>query len=129
MDLFVHNSEVVARFILRTSWLRQDKTIKPKAFRPPPNLELSVTRKKKLGIEDLSLIGKSVAIQRELKLLGWANIKVSNINKLDLRTVAHPLPDNPHHANIIGWPEKAAQKSIIQQLAEQATFEAVPSAP
>lgn len=38
-----------------------------------------------------------------------------------------PLPDDPEHASIVGWPgEKFGQKMIAQRIAAEAEFVPVP---
>jgi hypothetical protein len=49
---------------------------------------------------------------------GRADVQVSVFQRQELHVVAAPLPENPNHANVTGWPaEKPAQKIIAQQIA------------
>ena len=116
--------ELLARYIVFSKWLRQDKTVKPGAFSPPENpLELSTTRHLTLSEDRIWDIGRKVAARRSRNLHGRADIKVSHATLRSLSVVADPTPDNPNHANIIGWPDnKDAQKSLALKLAKNAKF-------
>lgn len=93
--------------------------MKPRAFDPPENLRLSVFRTDGLTIEEVWAIGQAHLYPRHI--YGSANIKVSEVEDLDL--LVDPDNSPPRHACIVGWPEdRAAQKSIAQQLAAIATL-------
>ncbi len=115
--------EFLARFITVEHWVRSDQTVKQDAFIPPKDLQLSVTRHINLSEEALWNIGHKVADQVARTLHGRADLRVRYDSGLKLRTEADPLPDNPNHAHITGWPiEKPAQKSIAQELAAKAVL-------
>jgi hypothetical protein len=113
--------EWLARFVTVEKWIRADQTIRQDAFIPPKDLNLSVTRHLNLSQDELWTIGQAVAdavAKRPRSVLyGRADIRVHDVTQQTLRIEAAPLPDNANHAHIVGWPDKAAQKSIAQQLA------------
>lgn len=115
----VTHDESLARFVFHGSHIRQPiKTVKPDAFMPPPNLELSVTRHLEATEAEIWNVGRDIAIKRELHLYGRTDIGVSHCAGEGLRVEKAPILENPNHAHILGWPaDKAAQKSIAQQLA------------
>ena len=117
----VSPEEMLARFILQRNRLRPDLTIKPDAFIPPSNLELSVTRHLDLNEEGLWKIGRSVAQQMGKNLHARADVQAAVVEGQQLRVVPAPIPENPNHANITGWPsEKHLQKNIAQEIAASA---------
>jgi hypothetical protein len=94
---------------------------------PPSDLNLSVTRHASLSRDELWARGSAVANQRAQSLLGRADVTARNVRNAGLDAADYPLPDNPEHAHIMGWPhEKPAQKIAAQQLAAQAEHAATP---
>jgi hypothetical protein len=124
MEAPVASIEQLARFIVFSGWIRRsDQTVKQDAFIPPPDLELSVTRHKNLSERELWRIGQRVADARPAKLHGRADIRAANVRQQALDVEPNPVPGNPNHANVIGWPaDKPAQKIIAQELAAKAHF-------
>jgi hypothetical protein len=117
----VASEELLARFILHRSHLRQDWTVKPDAFIPHPWPNLSVTRHLYLSETELWKIAQQVARQTEKTLHGRADVRASDFKRQTLRVVADPVLGNPNHANVSGWPlEKSAQKAIAQEIAQAA---------
>jgi hypothetical protein len=117
----VTSNELLARFILHGSHLRQDWTVKPDAFIPHPRLDLSVTRHLHLSEDELWNIARRVARQTSKILHGRADVQASDFERQTLRVVAAPVLENPNHANVSGWPiEKFAQKAIAQEIAQAA---------
>lgn len=117
----VASEELLARFILHRSHLRQDWTVKPDAFIPHPWPNLSVTRHLYLSETELWKIARQVARQTEKTLHGRADVRASDFERQTLRVVADPVLGNPNHANVSGWPlEKSAQKAIAQEIAQAA---------
>ena len=117
----VASNEWLARFILQSSHLRQDRTVRPDAFIPHPYPDLSVTRRLELTETQLWEIGKAVAESIPKKLHGRADIRAEVFEKQKLRVLAAPDADNPNHANVTGWPgEKSAQKSLAQEISAEA---------
>lgn len=120
----VNGQELLARYVLFRSHIRgSDMTLKPDAFMPPPNLELSVTRHLMASNKEIWHVGESVAEQREKNLLGRADIDTAVCVEQRLAVSAAPIEGNPNHAHVTNWPQdKPAQKSIAQQLAAASNF-------
>jgi hypothetical protein len=117
----IEANEWLARFILKRSHIRQDRTVKQDAFIPHPYPDLSVTRHLQLSETQLWEIGQDVGRQIGKTLRGRADVQASVFQRQDLRVIAAPLPENRNHANVVGWPaEKPAQKIIAQQIAAAA---------
>ena len=114
--------EHVSRFVTSRHWIRSsDNTVKPDAFMPPPDLNLSVTRHVGLSEEALWGIGKEVVREitekRGATLCGRAELSVQSIDS-PLKTEPAPLPNNRNHAHVTGWPaDKPSQKNLAQRLA------------
>jgi hypothetical protein len=117
------DDEMLARFVLKKEWIRNDSTIKQDAFIPPKDLQLSVTRHAGISAEQLIETGKSIAAETSLKFLGRADIETRAVVKNALKAVAWPLINNPNHAHVVGWPaDKEARKTIAQELAASTVF-------
>lgn len=122
-EVKVLNNEQLARFVLFKRWVRQAGTIKPDAFIPPPDLNLSVTRHAALSHEQLWARGRSVAELRGKPLNGRADVSVNSVRRTKLDAIRHPVDGNPEHAHIVEWPtDKPMQKSMAQQLAALAQY-------
>ena len=119
----ITSDEWLARFIHYQRYIRQDRTVRPDAFIPHPYPDLSVTRHLHLSEAELWRIGRDVARQINKTLHGRVDAQVFVFQRQQLQLVADPvLPENPNHANVIGWPpEKPAQKIIAQQIAAAAS--------
>lgn len=131
MTFPVAPDELLARYITSSRWFRQqDQTVKQDAFIPPENpLELSVTRHSTLIEDDIWRIGRSVAGGMGRNLHGRADIKTDCVIEQRLSVIPHPVPDNPNHANIVGWPlEKNERKMRALELAKAARFVPNPEA-
>ena len=120
-------NEWLARFVTVKGWIRADNTIRQDAFIPPRDLNLSVTRHLKLSQDQLWKIGQGVvdaiSEKHHARLFGRADLTAGAVLKAALRTEPAPIPGNPHHTHIAGWPtDKPAQKNIAQQLAAGAKF-------
>jgi hypothetical protein len=108
-----------------------NRKVKPKAFEPPPELELSVFRPVGLDEDAIWSWGEThVARPRGKTLRGKASVRMVEITSLHLVVVADNEPCR--HAYITRWPgDKGAQMVLAQQLAAMATFsphvEAVPN--
>jgi len=119
----VSPEERLARFVLRTDWVRSDLTVRPEAFIPHPHKDLSVSRHLARPEPELWSEGKAVATARGLQLHGRADFLASDTLAQNLRVEADPLPENTHHAVVVGWPpEKAVQKIKALKLAAAARF-------
>lgn len=119
--------EMLARFVVFSSWIRQDGTVRPDAFIPYPHPELSVTRHWNFSPERLWETGREIARGRPATLYGRADLGGIEVGRQRLQVIAKPVPGNPNHAVITGWPlDKPAQKSFAQELAAVAIFHAAP---
>jgi hypothetical protein len=117
----ITDDEWLARFIYYRRYIRQDWTVRPDAFVPYPYPDLSVTRHLQLSASQLWDIGHNVAREIGETLRGRASVQCLVFRQQALRVLTAPLPENPNHANVSGWPaEKPAQKIIAQEIAAAA---------
>lgn len=111
------DTELLARFITDKDWIRADRTIRPSAFIPPKNLQLSVTRHVGISEGTLTELGKAVAaivaLKRTAAYWGRADFRVATPSELGLECVAAPRPENGNHAHIVRWPSSKDERSII----------------
>ena len=113
----IADEEDLARYIFRKDQVRPDLTVKPDALIPFSHTDLSVTRHLGLTDEAVWAAGRVVEQQRRLPLVGRADLFASDYRSQKLVPKADPVPDNPHHAVVVGWPaDKPAQKSLAQQI-------------
>ena len=127
------DNELVARFVISKRWIRSsNQSVKPDAFMPPPNKEFSVTRHKGISTEKLWRHGKAVAEKRtatekrDVRLLGRADVSVSDVRKQNIEAVPRPIWGNWNHAHLIGWPtNKDHQKMIAMEIAAEAKYVAI----
>lgn len=74
------------------------------------------------------MTGAVVATTRSLPLIGRADLVVASVRGEALEVRSDPIPENPNHAVVIGWPrEKPSQKIIAQRLSRAARFVAAPT--
>lgn len=122
----VQDDELLARFIVSARWIRSDNTIKQDAFRPPSDLELSVTRHTDISIEELWQLGKYVAEKRQLQLIGRGDLTARNFRQEKLNVIPQEPPNN--HAVVKDWPlDIPTQKIIAMRLAQAAQYVAAPA--
>ena len=123
--------EELARFIFSSRHLRtSDNTIKPDAFLPHPQTELSVTRHRDASESELWSAGRAVAGIRKRTLHGRGDVVAAVFLERGLGLHADPvmgdaiLPDNPNHANVTGWPkdDRGRQRLLALQIAAQANL-------
>lgn len=108
----VDDNELLARFVTQSGQFRKrDGTVKSNLFMPHPYRELSVTRHREATETEIWAEGRSVAASK--KLYGRADISCMNCQVDSLTVIAKPLPRNPNHADIEGWPEEKADKKLI----------------
>ncbi|MCH8043314.1 MAG: hypothetical protein IID44_06305 [Planctomycetes bacterium] len=123
----VDDVELLARYVLQRSYVRQNKTIKANAFIPHPYDELSVTRHRDATEDEIWVVGDDVASNQNKTLYGRGDIKALACLQRELEVMARPVVGNPNHADIAAWPgDKAAQKIIALELAAKAAFTAAP---
>mgnify|MGYP001615120237 CR=1 FL=1 len=129
MTDFVASNELLARYITSSKWFRkQDQTVKQDAFIPPESpLELSMTRHLNLSEHDIWSIGRGIATSISRTLHGRADVETTHVLAQSLNVVPQPVPDNPNHANIVGWPsDKDVRKMRALEIARVARFVANP---
>ncbi len=115
----VADNELLARFIFNSNEKRDDGNVNHKLFMPYKRTELSVNRQREASVEETWAIGFDIATQRSKVLYGLANIRASSCCHSTLRVVPDPvLPNNPNHANIVGYPaSKEDQMALAKVLA------------
>ena len=119
----IAGDELLARFVMARGWIRAEGTVKSDAFRPPRDLNLSATRHLGLSPDDLWRIGDLVASDTDGNLLGRVDVSVSSVSAVGLEAEPAPLPENPNHVHIVGWPaDKPSQKALAQKLAARAHY-------
>lgn len=119
----VDSEEWLSRYIFTRSHIRQDNTLKADPFIPHPYLDLSITRH--LGLDDKQLwaIGEDIAKLREKPLLGRADNQAALYLDRTLKVDSDPVPGNPNHAVVTGWPaDKPSQKIIALEIAAGSRF-------
>ncbi len=125
----IETDETLARFILSSRHIRSsDDTIRPDAFIPYPENELSVTRHRDATEDEIWNAGRAVAKVRQRTLHGCGDVVASAFLERGLALRADPvighktLPDNPNHANVIGWPtdDRGRQRLLALEIAAQA---------
>jgi len=126
----VELNEIVARYILEKRLIfDKDKSAKPRLFYPYKHVELSVNRHRDCTDEEIWEFGFGVAAFRRKTLHGRCDITVAECTFDSLSVVAKPIrnhpkavPDNPNHADIVGYPDnKEDQMSLAQKLAARAS--------
>jgi len=115
----VADNELLARFILHSNETRNDGTVKPKLFLPYSLVELSVNRHREATSDETWQAGRNIAAARGKTLYGLSNIRASSCCVETLDVAATPiLPNNPNHADIVGYPRKKEdQMSLATKLA------------
>lgn len=115
----VDDEELLARFIVNSNERRTDGNVTPKLFLAYARVDLSVNRHRDATEEEIWAIGKKVALMREKALYGRADIRAMSCRIAPLDVVPSPnLPDNPNHADIVGYPlAKEDQLSLAVKLA------------
>jgi hypothetical protein len=123
----VADAEWLARYVTQSGQFRtSDSTVKPDLFIPHPRPELSVTRHLEATESEIWQVGSDVSTAMGRSLYGRADIRARHCAIDALRVMAKPLPNNPNHADIEGWPTaKQDQKAIALKLAAASQF--VPS--
>lgn len=119
----VSPSEWLSRYILHSSHIRRNQTVKPDSFIPHPYPDLSVTRNLELSDKAIWDSGKRVAAVTDKVLYGRAENKADDYTSQHLKVLSDPTPDNPNHANVTGWPgEKPAQKMVALLIAAKSKY-------
>jgi hypothetical protein len=119
----VADDEKLARYLYYKRHIRDDKTVRPDAFIPHPYPDLSVTRHIGLDEAAITAIGTAIGAEREMPLVGRADVVTANLRQQALDVKPEAAPGNPNHANVTGWAgEKPKQKILAQKIAADATF-------
>ena len=110
----------LARYATEKGRFGSDGGVKPKLFEPNRNLELSVFRIDGLDRARIREIGVAVAERHPSarRLHGWGEIAASDVANAGLRTAHDDTP--PRHANVVGWPEDAAERKLKTQILARA---------
>jgi hypothetical protein len=124
----VDDDELLARFILNSNEFRGDDSVKPALFMRYKKVTLSVNRHRDATPGETWQIARSVALQRKKTLYGRSDISALACKIDSLSVVAAPLlPENPNHADIVGYPPtREDQKSLAQELAAAASRRIAP---
>ena len=109
-------SEIVARYLMFKNWYRADQTVRHDAFMPPDDLEFSVTRHVEANERELWQVGAQVAAERGRTLHGRADLIVNAFIDRGLKEFADPVPGNPNHAKVTGWPTEKSKQMLIAKL-------------
>ena len=126
----VHGDEMLARFILNKKHFRpSDNAVKPVLFLAYKHVGLSVNRHRDYDESEIWQFGRNVAEFRNKSFHGRSDIPVSACTFDVLAVKAKPirnhpdgLPDNPNHADIVGFPSaKEDQLSFAAKLAAAAS--------
>jgi hypothetical protein len=128
----VSPDETLARFIIFSKHFRSsNNTVKPDAFIPHPQTELSVTRHRQATNDEIWQEGERVAALRSTTLYGRADVTAAVFTDEELSVVPKPIiPENPNHADVIDWPaEKPAQKMKAVDIASKAQYLSRPASP
>jgi len=121
----VDPDELLSRFVLTRRHIHgHTGALKADAFMPHPHDSLSVTRHLQATEGEIWRIGADVARQRGKTLCGRGDVLAASYADQKLRAEKDPVPGNPNHVNIRGWPlnDKAAQKMIALEIAAVAKF-------
>ncbi len=120
----IESDELLARYATQSGQYRRgDGSVKQDLFMPHPRRELSVTRHLDATIDEIWQVGYDVAGSMGRRLHGRADIRVAACAVNGLHVVASPiLPENPNHADVVGWPpSKEDKKALAQKLAAAAS--------
>lgn len=119
----INSSESLGRYLTQKNhFSRMRNEVKPNAFFPPPNLQLSVYRIDGLTLDEIWKIGKENVVDSMAEprnLYGIADVKARVVEEEKLTIMPDNLPSR--HANILDWPsEEARWLSITQRIAAEA---------
>jgi len=121
---YIGPDEPLARFVLFSSHVRADGSVKPDLFIPTLNverdtLETSSTRYDSLSDAEIWQRGEAVAAENEKELLGRSDVEAAAHRNAGLSISPDPQPNDPQHVNVVDWPnEKAAQKMLATLISE-----------
>ena len=117
-------TDTMSRFLTskKNHFSRAKNVVKPAAFLPPSDLQLSVFCTTAVPDHDLWRLGDEfVAKPRGVTVYGTGDITVRAV--ADAALSCDPNNDPPRHVNLIGWPkDDAAQLMIATKLASTAAL-------
>lgn len=123
----VSEVETLARYLVRSNDFRADNTIKAAPFMPHPHVDLSVNRHLECTEDEIWAFGRQVSDKLSKRLYGRTDVAAKHCFDLNLTVNAAPIPGNPNHADVKGYPDsKPDQKSIAQKLAAVASRRITP---
>jgi len=123
----VELDEIVARYLQSKRNIRADKSIKPDEFVPFSQVARSVNRHRDCSEDEIWQFGRQVAAQTSTPLLGRTDVLVSHCTIGELSVKAAPVPGNPNHADIVGYPSaKSDQKALALKIAANASDQILP---
>jgi hypothetical protein len=120
----IADSELLARFVTYRAWVCANNTLRQDAFVPHPYPDLSVTRHRGMTEQEIWTAGRRITQSRNppVTLYGSGDLSAGQVRQARLNVEPRPVPENPNHAAILGWPEKPMQKSYAQELAAVAKY-------
>lgn len=125
-------AELLARAVLTKRWFNQQtRALRPDAFEPPRDGNLSVTRHLMADEPMLWARCRRVAEVQGKNFHGRADVSAAAViaSRAGMSAVAAAREHDPGHAHVIGWPEDdSARLSVQVALAAAATFVAAPAA-
>ena len=75
----ITDDETLARFVVVKEWVRADKTIRPDAFVPPKDLNLSVTRH--IGLTEMELWRFEFDVAEQLTAAFYTVVQMSKLGR------------------------------------------------
>ena len=114
---FVDDQEILARYCYSSrDFNKSGDTVRAKAFLPPTDLELSVTRHGRLSDSEIWAIGEDIALERRQPLHGRADLSASATRAASqdavLDVLSAPIGNNLNHAHIVGWPSEKSKRKL-----------------
>lgn len=117
----IDRQEMTARFAIgKNAVNRQKMEVRADRFLPDPDSELSVTRIVQITEAEIWQVGRRIASERlpPRTLSGRADVLAATYISENLIVESDPVPGNPNHAIVIGWPsEQSKQLRIAKQIA------------
>jgi hypothetical protein len=117
----VEPEEQLARFATQSGQFRSDNSVKQDLFIPTAKGEVSAMRHRDATEAEIWTVGRAVAGGMGRRLYGRSDVRAAACLSIGLRVDATPMPTNPNHADINGWPDaKEDRKAMAQKLAAAA---------
>ncbi|MEX0720117.1 MAG: hypothetical protein WD059_05580 [Balneolaceae bacterium] len=120
----VELSNDLGRYLTSSGWFARTKSrVKPNAFMPAPDSQLSVFNIENLEEKEIKRISEKYVLPKrpQINIHGYAKNLAKDFKKAKLSIIKAEPP--PKHINIGNWPESKDEQMIIaQELAEKATL-------